>query len=606
VFDRVTEHTYDIEHLRKRSSSRTLYNIRSEDMARSGRSAGQRSEEQERRILGALNEIQSTKQPNWAKISREYRISRTTLYNRYFHCTQGLRESHVFQQKLSKEEEEEIVKWVKKMGQAGMPPRRRHLVDLVGTILGDRADHRDGERVGKRFTNRFLKHHPELRKRLARPLSSEWASATDFSSINHFIDLLADVKSRFKIHPQNIWNADEKGFSLGVGSKEEVICESLNHCPCLVQDGNREWVTLIESASAKGNTLPPFIICEGKTHRFAWHNYEIRDEAAFARSSNEWTDQKVSLSWLKNHFDRYTRPSTKKSPSAQPLPPPHRLLILDNLTSHDHFYFLDYCLRNNIHVLFFPSHSSHILQPLDVSVFSPLRRYYMAEIDEFTSLNGYYTHITWADMFPMVQRARKKALTKANITHGFEHTGIYPFNRRKILSQNLARTSTPSLPRRPGLRSASAFTGDRNHDSTIDFLALRLQDPTSDKKQLCTELLSIAKPSIARATIAENALRKMEAGQKRQRGEGGRRILSCARVIGRKEVERARKRLLAGQVRRQAQQRSKINKRPTSNRPTTRSRHQHPQNSDTIWANDTEVENAIDLLMVEEANSNYP
>ena len=52
----------------------------------------------------------------------------------------------------------------------------------------------------------------------------------------------------------------------------------------------------------------------------------------------------------------------------------------------------------------------------------------MAEIDEFTRLNGYYTHITRADMFPIVQRARKKALTKANIVNGFEHTGIYPFN----------------------------------------------------------------------------------------------------------------------------------------------------------------------------------
>jgi len=166
VFDRVTEHTRDIEHLRKHSSRRTLCNIRSEGMARSGKSAGERSAERERRISGALNEIQSAKQPNWAKISRKYRISRTTLYNRYFHRTQGWRDAHVFQQKLSKEEEEEIVQWVKRRGRAGMPPRRRHLVDLVGTILQHRAlaDHGGEERVGKRFTSRFLNRHSELRK----------------------------------------------------------------------------------------------------------------------------------------------------------------------------------------------------------------------------------------------------------------------------------------------------------------------------------------------------------------------------------------------------------------------------------------------------------
>ena len=135
------------------------------------------------------------------------------------------------------------------MGQAGIPPRRRHLVDLVGMILRQQGDNGAAEKVGKRFTNRFLRRNSELKKRLARPLSSERASATNFSSINHFFDLGADVKSWFKIHSRNIWNADEKGFSLSVEDKEQVISESLNRFPQLVQDGNREWVTIINSAS---------------------------------------------------------------------------------------------------------------------------------------------------------------------------------------------------------------------------------------------------------------------------------------------------------------------------------------------------------------------
>ena len=73
-------------------------------------------------------------------------------------------------------------------------------------------------------------------------------------------------------------------------------------------------------------------------------------------------------------------------------------------------------------MLFFRSHPSHILQPLDVSRFSALWHYYIAEIYEFTHLNGYYTNITRSDMFPMVQCGCQKALTKANIIHSFEHT----------------------------------------------------------------------------------------------------------------------------------------------------------------------------------------
>jgi len=59
----------------------------------------------------------------------------------------------------------------------------------------------------------------------------------------------------------------------------------------------------------------------------------------------------------------------------------------------------------------------------------------------------------------------------------------------------------------------------------IDLLGLRLQDSTSNKEKLCIELLSKAKSSIARATIAEEALRKIEATQKRHKGVGGQRTL---------------------------------------------------------------------------------
>ena len=206
-------------------------------------------------------------------------------------------------------------------------------------------------------------------------------------------------------------------------------------------------------------------------------------------------------------------------------------------------------------------------------------------------------------MFPMVQRACKKALTKANIVHCFEYIGIYPFNQHKILPQNQLSRGTPSIPWRPGLRSASTTASNRKQNSALDFLALRLQDPTSDTEKLCIELLSIAKSFIARATIAEDVVRKMEAAQKRHKREGSRRILSRAGEIGRKEVERARKRLLAEQARQRVQQSTKIKKTATPKRAKAHTRPQHTQNSDTIWADDTEVENAIEELMAVEANS---
>ena len=38
------------------------------------------------------------------------------------------------------------------------------------------------------------------------------------------------------------------------------------------------------------------------------------------------------------------------------------------------------CFYHNVQLVYMPSHSSHILQPLDVSVFSALKRTYRKEI----------------------------------------------------------------------------------------------------------------------------------------------------------------------------------------------------------------------------------
>jgi hypothetical protein len=41
--------------------------------------------------------------------------------------------------------------------------------------------------------------------------------------------------------------------------------------PDLIQPGDREWVTLIQSICAAGYTTPPFIIYKGHVHISAWY-----------------------------------------------------------------------------------------------------------------------------------------------------------------------------------------------------------------------------------------------------------------------------------------------------------------------------------------------
>ena len=72
-----------------------------------------------------------------------------------------------------------------------------------------------------------------------------------------------------------------------------------------------------------------------------------------------------------------TKPSTSR----------RRLLLTDGHSSHLTAKFIAFCLKNTIDLVVLPPHSLHILQPLDVAVFSPLKTYLSRETDRLSRLD---------------------------------------------------------------------------------------------------------------------------------------------------------------------------------------------------------------------------
>ncbi|ELU12214.1 hypothetical protein CAPTEDRAFT_213751 [Capitella teleta] len=82
----------------------------------------------------------------------------------------------------------------------------------------------------------------------------------------------------------------------------------------------------------------------------------------------------------------------------------------------------------NVSVLTFPPHCSHKLQPLDLSVYGPLKKYNSAACGSWM-MNHPGTPMTIYDIAGNLGVAYPKAFTPSNITKGFEASGIYPFKR---------------------------------------------------------------------------------------------------------------------------------------------------------------------------------
>ena len=64
-----------------------------------------------------------------------------------------------------------------------------------------------------------------------------------------------------------------------------------------------------------------------------------------------------------------------------------------------------------------PAHTSHLLQPLDVSCFSPLKRAYGHEIQELARQGVY--HVDKIDFLTIYTRIRLAVFTQQNIQASF-------------------------------------------------------------------------------------------------------------------------------------------------------------------------------------------
>ena len=91
-----------------------------------------------------------------------------------------------------------------------------------------------------------------------------------------------------------------------------------------------------------------------------------------------------------------------------------------------------------------PAHSSHILQPLDVGCFSPLKRKYGHLI--LGLARNHIHHVDKMTFLPAFRDAFNASITEENAKGSFRGAGLVPFNPEAVLSNLDARIRTPSPP----------------------------------------------------------------------------------------------------------------------------------------------------------------
>ena len=110
-------------------------------------------------------------------------------------------------------------------------------------------------------------------------------------------------------------------------------------------------------------------------------------------------------------------------------------LFGDQVPSHNCPKTVGEALLNSIHLISLPANTTHFLQPLDDVCFSTFKNKIKSNIKNQNFVSAFSNKRKLSDIMKEVQDAEIQAFTPTVIRASFERTGIWPFEKRRILER---------------------------------------------------------------------------------------------------------------------------------------------------------------------------
>ena len=221
----------------------------------------------EARVILALEALRNDKELKLEAIAKLYNVPASTLRRR--RAGKPARcDTTPNSKKLTQSEEEAIVRYIIELVARAFPPRLRGVEDMANQLLRER----DAPPVGKRWAYNFVKRQPELRTRWTRKYDYQRAKCENSKVISAWFALVRNVKAKYGVVDDDIYNFDETGFMMGIIFAGMVVTTSDGRSKAkLAQPGNREWATVIQGVNAFGWAIPPFILLAAQYHLANWY-----------------------------------------------------------------------------------------------------------------------------------------------------------------------------------------------------------------------------------------------------------------------------------------------------------------------------------------------
>ncbi|XP_070184561.1 uncharacterized protein [Littorina saxatilis] len=361
---------------------------------------------------------------SFRQVAEEFGIKRSSLWRAVRKDGEGKKLASYSEMSQSRliftiEEEVELVQYLLTASRIGFPLDTATVKSLAYTLAirnGNRVpdNWEKNKQAGKDWMTAFKSRHRQLSIRTPEATSIARATAFNKHNVGTFFEKLRRLYQEHTLTPERIYNVDETALTTSQRPQKVVAEAGVKQVAQLVSHKRGETVTMLGIINGIGNCLPPCLVFPRKNYKNHMLFGAPPGTQGFCNPSGWMTQEIVQCL---HHIQKHIRCTVENKV----------LVILDNHVSHISVEAVDYCRDNGIVLLSLPPHCSHRLQPLDKTVFSPLKRQYNAAITSWM-YNNPGKRQTIHDVAGILGTAYNRAFTIQNITSGFKSTGICPLD----------------------------------------------------------------------------------------------------------------------------------------------------------------------------------
>lgn len=295
----------------------------------------------------------------------------------------------------------------------------RDCVKLIITKCNIKSKFKN-KRPGYTWLKLFLQRHPaitlhtsqvqcKIRKEVTQAKLDFW-----LQEVKKYIE--AEKLEDVIVDGNRIFNCDESAFFLSPSKNQVLAPRSEQRVMSLISNNEKENITALIGSNAMGKQMPPMVVYKYERMQLDLVR-NAPEDWAISNTENGWMNCASFYEYVTNVF--YPWAIREKIVF-------HIILFLDGHVSHMSLHLSNFCRENAIHIIALYPHDTHLLQPMDVSVFKQLKSLWKTTVLDYRFESGEI--IVSKKQFPILLKVALDKITNTSIQKGFRKCGLFPLS----------------------------------------------------------------------------------------------------------------------------------------------------------------------------------